>query len=198
MKCAEFEPLIDSYLDGELCGSLRLEFDAHRLRCRRCQLSVAMMESVQHVVAADHETPAPLTLRLRPTRVAVVAGALLQAAAVIYMAVMWPSKPNAPTQPPTFRTIADVYRDVDAKTDRREALYDDVVSRVEAARSRMVADFGQLARYPLTLAVSDDFARASANVDDAGPLGFILEAVVPAAPEDNDSLSSPGSDQHSL
>ena len=53
MNCAEFERLIDAYLDGELAGSLRVEFDAHRLRCRRCQLTMIAMESVETVLAND-------------------------------------------------------------------------------------------------------------------------------------------------
>ncbi|MBL8879060.1 MAG: zf-HC2 domain-containing protein, partial [Phycisphaerales bacterium] len=58
MNCSEWEGLLDAYLDGQLSGALRLEFDAHRLRCRRCQQSLAMMEAITHVVATDERSPA--------------------------------------------------------------------------------------------------------------------------------------------
>ena len=48
MNCSEAEQLFDAFLDGQLTGSLRLELDAHRLRCRRCQQTLAMMEACEH------------------------------------------------------------------------------------------------------------------------------------------------------
>ena len=58
MNCAEAEQFFDAYLDGELSGSLRLEFDAHRLRCPLCQQKLAMMEACEHIIARDTRTPA--------------------------------------------------------------------------------------------------------------------------------------------
>ena len=57
MNCSEAEQLFDAYLDGQLTGSLRLELDAHRLRCRRCQQTLAMMEACEHVLTADRRAP---------------------------------------------------------------------------------------------------------------------------------------------
>ena len=53
MNCSEAERLFDPYLDGELSGSLRLEFDAHRLRCTLCQRKLAMMEACEHILGGD-------------------------------------------------------------------------------------------------------------------------------------------------
>ncbi|MHC5035492.1 MAG: anti-sigma factor family protein, partial [Planctomycetota bacterium] len=57
MNCSECERLFDAYLDGQLAGSLRLEFDAHRLRCRRCQQTLAMLETIGNVIASDPQVP---------------------------------------------------------------------------------------------------------------------------------------------
>jgi len=208
MKCNEFERLIDAYLDGELSSSLRLEFDAHRLHCRRCQLLMVMMETVETVVASDTRGPRlsedftqrllgelkqrrPASMRLRPTRVAIAAAAMLQAAAVLYLAVTLP--PSAPTPSPAPRAeappivlsaeraasdeVRDRFAEADARFARREALYDEIVRRVEAARANLASDLSQLARYASAFSVPEDIARASAT----NPLSWLLEALIPPA-----------------
>jgi len=117
MNCSEAEQLFDAYLDGQLTGSLRLELDAHRLRCRRCQQTLAMMEACEHVLTADQRVPAlaedftervmsdavhrrRLPGRLRSTRVAVAIGFGLQAAAVLILAIIFQSKPGQPVGEP--------------------------------------------------------------------------------------------------
>ncbi|HUU95800.1 MAG TPA: hypothetical protein VM487_08665 [Phycisphaerae bacterium] len=113
MNCSEAEQLFDAHLDGQLTGSLRLELDAHRLRCRRCQQTLAMMEACEHVLAADRRVPAlaedftervmsdavqrrRIPGRLRSTRIAVAVGFGLQAAAVLILAIIIQSKPGQP------------------------------------------------------------------------------------------------------
>ncbi|GAG02903.1 unnamed protein product, partial [marine sediment metagenome] len=100
-----------------LTGSLRLELDAHRLRCRRCQQTLAMMEACEHVLTADQRVPAlaedftervmsdvvhrrRIPGRLRSTRVAVAVGFGLQAAAVLILAIIFQSKPGQPVDAP--------------------------------------------------------------------------------------------------
>jgi len=117
MNCSEAEQLFDAYLDGQLTGSLRLELDAHRLRCRRCQQTLAMMEACEHVLTADRRVPAlaedftervmsdavqrrRIPGRLRSTRVAVAVGFGLQAAAVLILAIIFQSKPGQPVDAP--------------------------------------------------------------------------------------------------
>ena len=112
MNCADFEQLLDAYLDGELSGSLRLEFDAHRLRCRGCELTVASMEAVEDVITADRPVPSlsldftdrvmgkievrkPRSTRSRNLRIAIVGGTVLQAAAVLMLALLLPSSDTA-------------------------------------------------------------------------------------------------------
>ena len=224
MKCADCEQLIDAYLDGELSGSLRVEFDAHRLRCRRCQLTVAMMESVEHVVASDHPAPVlsddftdrvmgsieerqPLSARLRPTRVAVVAGAVLQAAAVLVLAIMLPSRPPAERtghesvaaiSPPPIAAAAalasDEFAALDRQTDKHEILYEYIFGRVQDVASEL----NQLAQYPLALPVSEDFARASEGAGEVNPWNMFMRALVPVEAEEADTPTRSFTNQHSL
>jgi hypothetical protein len=216
MNCAGFEQLIDAYLDGELSGTLRLEFDTHRLRCRRCQLTLAMMESVEHVVAADRGAPAladdfadrvmigirrrqTATLRIHPARVAVVAAALLQAAAVLYLAVGLPSRTPGPSLP--ARGAASTFdKEVveDLKIEKTEMVYAEVMRRMESARSNLASDLSQLARYPLALSVSDEFARASAQVSERGPWGVFFRSPQADEPSDGDPVPGAADGQHSL
>lgn len=51
MNCRQAEHLWDAYLDGELSDQLRLELEAHRVRCQRCQQALALMEAAGHVIA---------------------------------------------------------------------------------------------------------------------------------------------------
>lgn len=57
MNCGRFERLIDSYLDGQISGSLLAEFHAHRLNCRRCTRIVSMLQAAGDVLAQDHCEP---------------------------------------------------------------------------------------------------------------------------------------------
>jgi hypothetical protein len=57
MKCAQFQQLIDAYLDQELSASLRLEFDAHRVKCDACQRSLTMVEAITNTVCDDRDVP---------------------------------------------------------------------------------------------------------------------------------------------
>ena len=117
MICSECEQLFDAYLDGQLAGSLRLEFDAHRLRCRQCQQELALLEAVGHAISSDSLTPelsagftdgvmqqltqpAPQIVRWPWPRVAVVVGALAQIAAVLVFALVWFSGPHSGSRPP--------------------------------------------------------------------------------------------------
>jgi len=107
MNCSEAEQFFDAFLDGELAGSLRLEFDAHRLRCPVCQQKLAMMEACEHIVARDTHMPAPpedftdrvmkeigqrrvIKLHVRRRRIAVAASILVPAAMIVLFAIVWP------------------------------------------------------------------------------------------------------------
>jgi hypothetical protein len=227
MNCAEFEQLIDAYLDGELAGSLRVEFDAHRLRCRRCQLTMVAMESVETVVANDRpaamlsddftdrvmgaiERRRPLAVRLRPTRIVLAAGALLQAAAVIFLAVYpWHSGGRtsrtdtavtalAAQSEDAVRKLNERYSEVDHETELHQALVDQIFGKIEAAGVNVATDLNHLVSYASALPVPDDLARASDSMNTANPLNYLLEAIIApgaAAEPENAPL---GTDEHAL
>ncbi|MGE0481960.1 MAG: anti-sigma factor [Phycisphaerae bacterium] len=210
MNCAEWENLSDAYLDGQLSGTLRLEFDAHRLRCRRCQQSLALAEACEHVLANDRRTPAlsadfsdrlmSTLARSRvagPRRVPWRALSLANAAVVVLAAgLLWSGRthspaPNQPGGEPTPPATIDL-----ARMDPVD-LSDYLWRRVEAARSGFANDLGQLARYPLSITVSDDVARASTSLTTSNPLSGLFEAFLPAAHESDEP--TPGdSDQYAL
>jgi anti-sigma factor RsiW len=169
MNCSEAERLFDPYLDGELSGSLRLEFDAHRLRCTLCQRKLAMMEACEHILAGDSRVP-PLSMdftdklmaqiterkivpkprRIPPLKIAIAVG--LQAAAVIGFVVFWPSLRPAAT--PTAYTIEDV------ELSRSEPVFGDFMRRgvenVWAARSNFAAEVSALPNYAMSFALTSD------------------------------------------
>lgn len=59
MHCQQATQLFDAYLDGELSDSLRMELDAHRVRCADCRRALALMEVTGHLVASDRD-PVPI------------------------------------------------------------------------------------------------------------------------------------------
>lgn len=194
MNCNEFQKLLDAHLDGELAGTLRLEFDAHRVNCVECEHSVTLLEAVSTVVAAPPRPPAlpadftdrimaeialPVRERSeavrthRGLRIALVAGALVQAAAVYMFAIM----PADPSRIP----ISTPPEEIDLA----------YVSRPQLGRyvTELVAQ-----GYELAGAVGDDVEQVKQmamryEVDDRlglGPVG-ILQAFVPAAAEQRDA-----------
>lgn len=193
MNCTEFDRLLDAYLDRELSGSLRIEFDAHRLRCHRCAQRVAMMQSLESALASAGDAPPlaedmtdrvmaaiaerPSRRRLLSTRVAVVGGMVLQAAAVLAFAIL--VQPRAAEEPLAgVRAVAGdsaalpklVAEELDPVR-----VHDLVLDRVEnrlhhmhrAGRS-FTDDVLRLARY-LNVTLPDDVAQTSLNVVRANP-----------------------------
>ncbi len=105
MTCKQFRQLQDAYLDRTLNGALRLEVDAHRLRCQRCQQRLAVLEAIEHSIASDGDIPRlsedftdrvvakverrqPLSRRTLSIRVAFATAMMLQAAAVLFFAIV--------------------------------------------------------------------------------------------------------------
>jgi anti-sigma factor RsiW len=221
MNCAEFEQLMDAYLDGELSGSWRLEFDTHRLRCRRCQLAMVMMESIGSVISSDRQSPAladnftdrvmatieerrPWNARLRPTRAALVAGVVLQAAAVLSLVIWLPAQHRTITTnagsaaaTPAAADLAAPYGDVDSKSARHEALVEQITSLVERGGAHWASDLSQIRAYVSALSVPDEIAQASTGLDEANPWGVLLRAMLPGESEEPKS-APPATDQHSL
>lgn len=191
MNCSDCEQLFDAYLDGHLAGSLRLEFDAHRLRCRRCQQTLAMMETIGHVIASDPHAPElspsftqrvmqdigrSRTVRFPLRRVALVAAAFTQAAAVLLLAIFWNSRPVAPPAEPGPPTMAAV---TDAWPGEGDPAYNAVLGLIvegvedriwEMYRggARMTADVKNLAQY-LNITTPEDIARESSKIAGVNP-----------------------------
>ncbi len=51
MNCQQFEHLLDRYLDKELRGTLKLEFEAHMVECENCGHLYAMSEAIGQIIA---------------------------------------------------------------------------------------------------------------------------------------------------
>jgi hypothetical protein len=60
VNCRQFEHFLDQYLDGELKGSMKLEFEAHLVDCKTCGHLYATMD----VVGAIISVPTPDEPRL--------------------------------------------------------------------------------------------------------------------------------------
>jgi hypothetical protein len=176
MKCSEAEQFFDAYLDGELAGSLRLEFDAHRLRCTVCQQKLAMMESCEHILARDTRGPVlsdDFTDRVMDEieqrrvlaahsrrRLVIGAAVALQAAAVIVFALLltayWnrPAPVLPPGEDPIFtREVGDAMA-----TGNRDTLMELIQVRagqLEAARSNLKGEVAALAGYAPSLSIFD-------------------------------------------
>jgi len=220
MNCSECEQFFDAYLDGQLAGSLRLEFDAHRLRCRHCQQTLAMLETVGHVLASDPPAPSlseeftarvmcdiaagqPRKVRFPLTRVAVVAGALLQAAAVLALAVFWNAQSGATKTTPTPVPAVTVETDDDEGPPGYEAVHRLIAEGIEdrlwdahAAGAKLGADITQLARY-LNIAVPEDVARETSKLARVNPWQAVWDVLTPAE-EDEPEPAPPAEDVHSI
>ncbi len=162
MNCSDLERLVDAHLDGQLSGSLRLEFEAHRVRCTRCQRTLATMEAALHVIGTDRRTAAlsddftdrvmaavaekaaaqAATRALRRRRWTIAAGITIQAAAVIVFAVvfgprLWSTQPavtndSARIASSDARDVVDREEDVWAELQR--ALQSQVASALAEGR----------------------------------------------------------------
>jgi hypothetical protein len=220
MTCAECEQLFDAYLDGQLAGTLRLEFDAHRLRCPRCQQVLAMLESVSHVLSSDNAPPRasegftervmaqvqpapPRRLRLfRPfLRPRVLVGAAaFQAAAVVLIALTWhwSARPVAPVAPPAPAVVAE---DIESRrTELRNIIASGVEDRLyemQAAGRRLTDDLSQLARY-LDIPMPPDVAGETARFARENAWQALWNSMLPAAtPESTEETATTG-ELHSL
>lgn len=55
MNCRHFGQLLDQYLDGDLAGTMKLEFEAHLMDCEHCGHLLGTMQAMGQIIAA----PAP-------------------------------------------------------------------------------------------------------------------------------------------
>ncbi|MFA5866181.1 MAG: zf-HC2 domain-containing protein [Phycisphaerae bacterium] len=60
MNCSQFEHFLNQYLDGDLKGSMKLEFETHLMNCKLCGYLYGMMEAVGEIIS----TPPPQEARI--------------------------------------------------------------------------------------------------------------------------------------
>ena len=183
MNCWEAEQFFDAYLDDELAGSLRLEFDAHRLRCPVCQQKLAMMESCEHILARDTGGPVlsddftdrvmdeieqrqVIAAHSRKRRLVIGGAVALQAAAVIVFAFLWTAYWNQPEPvlPPGEDTIFREEVERRRVSGDRDGVRDLMLARAEqldAAKSNLSNEAMKLAGYWRFLSIFDDFTPVS-------------------------------------
>lgn len=187
MNCVEIEQLMDAWLDGELSGSLKLEFDAHRLSCARCQNMLAMLEACQHVIADDTPpTPsfdftdrvmaqagAPRTLKLERARWKSrwVAMGLAQAAAVAAFAVLWSGGFRSAKPAPSVSAAGEV--------ELTNAIHYIVGAGRGVADGRGLAFWGDV-RQLAASAVTPEVVNEVDRFLSVSPVTHLLEALAPA------------------
>lgn len=203
MNCREAEQFFDAYLDGELAGSLRLEFDAHRLRCPVCQQKLAMMEACEQIIAHDARMPAlsddfayrvmneirqrrVLTLHARRRRIVRAASVLLPAAAAVLLAVFWPFGSSSTSVERaglgTGGYVAPEVAQAIKQGDKVE-LYDYISRQLDqawAASTNLASDVAAVREYALNWTLSD----GSADVSLTSPLNSLWEQMIPTPPAD--------------
>lgn len=217
MKCAECEQLFDAYLDGELSGSLRLEFDAHRLRCQRCQRSLAAMEAIGSVLGGDRDVPdlpsdfthrvmnaveRPRTVRFPLLRGMIVAAAVAQAAAVLVVVLFSGVHPADDTSGSVGAELGPKLVELDEDPGRAAITQlvaegvEDKLWSMHAAGLRLTTDLKQLARY-LDVTIPEDLARDSGDMAKANPWQGVLESVIPDE-EEKSNPADPAEEIHSI
>jgi hypothetical protein len=209
MNCSESEKLFDAYLEGELRGSLRLEFEAHRVRCAQCQQTIAMLEAIGSVVSSeDPELPElstdfsdrvlakvqpARTVKFRHWKVVAVGATLVQAAAVLTIAVLWSSSPDMSIPPLQDDNAATVNASDEPWTragdDALESFILDELSRKAFAAGRNVYSlfedskerFVDVTGYA-NVELPPDLARDSRQMAARSPLEGFLAVFTPTPP----------------
>ena len=216
MNCHDVEQFFDAFLDGELDGSLRLEFDAHRLRCRDCQQKLAMLETCAHILSSD-STPTPtlsddftdsvmagIAEQAPPEPVARrvlhriwPATALLPAAVLLLLAFIGPrfgSTPGNTTSEARSTTVTDLAR-IEGAMSSRVDLYQLIMGEAEriwAANHEIATEARSLPQYVMQMLPND--AEQSVLPSPFELLNIL--APTPLAPEKRDAASA--IDEYSL
>lgn len=211
MNCSGVENLLDAHLDGQLSGSLRLEFEAHRLRCRHCQQTLAMMEAAAHVITHDRRGPALSDdftdavmgrlastarprWRLRPRTVAL--GLLAQAAAIALFVVILrapggsPLKSGSPTGD-AAESLAGAAEHQDVTAAKMLGLLGSLGAQVLDRGAGLASDGALLNYFDLPAHV----AEQSESLAEGDPVGLLLHALSPSA---EGRPNAPVSQRHSL
>lgn len=219
MTCAECERLLDAYLDNQLAGTLRLEFDAHRVHCERCRRTLAIVAALSNVIAADsrgpelspnftdrvmRHIPSPAR-RLRPTWPIAAAAAVLPAAAAIMLAFLGNPQRVEPTTTPTAAPKVALRPGLPAEDYMsRDAVRQLIADRIEdrlwdmrAAGTKLTADFVELAGY-LNITVPDAVVRESTRMAGLNPFLGLWDSLIPAGEQQEPEPATPDDGVHSI
>jgi hypothetical protein len=160
-----------------------------------------MLETAGHVIASDSGVPdlspdftarvmqavgqpAVTVIRFPTTRVAVLAAAIVQVAAIVALAVLWQfgpttSAPAVPAPPLAETTLAT------GEQPNRDTVYRSIVEGLEdhfwemhAAGRQLTTDVLQLARY-LDITVPDQVVQESAKVAEVNPWQALWDTLEP-------------------
>lgn len=222
MNCRDFEQLFDAYLDGELGGAMRLEFDAHRLRCTQCQRSLAMMQSIGSAITAQEPGPimsaeftdrvmAQIAARepaLRRRRIFRLVGSgvgLTGIAAAVFLAFTWNPAKVASDPVATLdanRGTLVAANDGEAKEARAAEIRDLLGKRMEerlgtlhSAGREVTADYLLWKQYFNNITVPEYIARAASQLVEAAPMSLLQIAL----PDDSEDTGVDlGADEYSL
>lgn len=195
MNCSDAELLYDAFLDRELAGTLRVEFDAHRLRCGHCQQKLALLEACEFVISRDEREPSlsnDFTARVmaqvsatrvgrqdrRGRRVIRFAAAILPLAAAIAFALLWPR--FAAVEPPAAPAVVDALDQIIEDKDAialNEYIWDGVVERLRLAGVNLANDVAG-AR---SIAMSFNLAEDTPDPASINPFEGILRGLIPMA-----------------
>lgn len=198
MNCWDSEQLFDAYLDGQLSGTLRVELDAHRLRCARCRKALAMMDACAHVISTD-EANASVSEGFTDRVMAAIAArqaapvrttgsswftasrrrlfvaAVAQAAAVALFVTLWPSTRNMAVQSGGRGPVIVAAQPTGNPLNISKAV-DRVNSGVSAARATLASDAGGWASVIFdSLSMKSDVSELLA----ANPLASLLIGLPP-------------------
>lgn len=208
MNCSESEQFFDAYLDDELSGSLRLEFDAHRLRCPICQQKLAMMEACEHIISRDSRIPEfsddfsdrvmnqiveerLVARRVIRRRLMIGAAAVLQAAAVIVFAMVistaWTSRDEAPQVVKSGDEIAEEAGILIEQGDKfgLQMLMQDRANQLLAVRSNLQNQVTGYARYAASLTLRDELISASEAATQS-PVESLFDMFAPTETEESE------------
>lgn len=192
MNCSESEQLFDAFLDRELVGTLRVEFDAHRLRCGYCQQKLALLEACEFVISRDERAPALSTdftarvmgqiasERLAPrvdrrSRVIRLTATLLPLAAAIGLAFVWPRESAQPPTP-VADTLDQIIQEKDAVA-LNEYIWDGVFERLRMAGVNLANDVAGARNVAMNINLADD----TPDPTTLNPFDGILRGLVPMA-----------------
>ena len=206
MNCTQAQELFNTYLDGDLTGSLATEFAAHKLHCPACRRELALLEVTGHVISADTASPLlsdEFTERLlsltisapvpwyRRRRLLLRVGAPLAAAACLALVVYL--KPAEPEHPSTMVLPGPEYR-VDSPEELLRNVEDALANNPDNPRLQALAERLR-SRMEEIASGTTDGAETLENYGKKTIMEILNSVPIDATPDAEPDQQDPG-DQH--